>query len=188
MAAPAATADRARWIVMGRIESPYGIKGWLNIVPYSASPTALLDYREWRIGNVGDGDPETAPAAWRAVDVLEARAQGDHLVAHLAGCEDREQAERLKKWEIAVPRSWLPALAENEFYWADLVGLDVVNAQGEKLGVVSGLFSNGVQDVLRVADGTPGAARERLIPYVAQYVQGVDLAARVIRVDWQRDW
>jgi len=83
-----------------------------------------------------------------------------------------------------VPRAALPAPAPGEFYWADLVGLEVVNAAGEALGRVQGVFSTGANDVLRVGAGKG----ERLLPFVAAVVKKVDLAARRIEVDWGLDW
>lgn len=165
---------------MGWIHSPHGIQGWLNIQALTESPDALAAFRTWWIG------PRGADAAnKREIDVLEVRRAGDHLVARLAGVVGREQALALKGAEIVVPRSWLPAVEEGEVYWDELVGLKVVNEAAESLGLVSGFFSNGGHEVLRVEDL---AGVERLIPYVAATVAEVDLQAGVVRVRWQRDW
>ena len=106
------------------------------------------------------------------------------LLAKLAGIETREQAQALKGKAIAVPRAALPEPADGIYYWADLVGLEVVNLQGLVLGVVKGMVSSGAQDVMELT----GAQRTRLLPWVPAIVKRVDLEARRIEVDWGADW
>jgi 16S rRNA processing protein RimM len=166
----------ARLIVMGRIVAPYGLKGWVRIEPYSAVPDSLSTYPSWWVG--GDGD-------WHEVRVAQSILQhGASLVARFEGCTERDAALALKGREIAVERAALPANANNEFYWVDLVGLNAVNLKGEELGVVAGLFDNGAHPVMRVVDGEI----ERLLPFVEQVVRQVDMARRRIRVEWELDW
>jgi 16S rRNA processing protein RimM len=160
---------------MGRVAAPFGVKGWVKITPFTESPAALARYRRLWVGRHGE---------WREVAVEEAAVHGATVVARLAGSDDRDAAARLKGAELAVPRELLPAAGPGEYYWADLVGLDVVNAAGESLGTVQGLFSTGANDVLRVGEGKS----ERLLPFVAAVVRKVDLAARRIEVDWGLDW
>jgi 16S rRNA processing protein RimM len=85
--------------------------------------------------------------------------------------------------DVAVPRSTFPDAAANEFYWADLIGLKVVNEQGEDLGTVARLLETGANDVL-VVEGD----RERLIPFTEHVIRNVDLPGRMIRVDWGTDY
>ena len=82
-----------------------------------------------------------------------------------------------------MPREALPEAAENEYYWSDLIGLEVVNVQGEVLGKVTDLLETGANDVL-VVEGE----RERLLPFTAQVILKVDLAAGRINVDWGADY
>jgi 16S rRNA processing protein RimM len=160
---------------MGRVAAPHGVKGWVKIAAFTAAPGALAAYHRWWIGG---------PGKWREVEVAETRVQGARLVARIAGCTDRDAAERLRGGEIAVPRAQLPAPGPGEYYWADLIGAEVVNAQGASLGRVTGILATGAHDVLRV-----GAAKsERLLPFVATVIRAVDLAARRIEVDWGLDW
>jgi 16S rRNA processing protein RimM len=160
---------------MGRIGAPHGVKGWVRIVPFAGSPGSLAGRGRWWIGGTGE---------WTEVEVAEIEAQGARLVARMAGCGDRDAAARLRGREIAVPRDALPQTAPGEYYWADLVGLEVVNAEGLSLGRVTGVFSTGPHDVLRVGEGR----EERLLPFVATVVRAVDLAARRIDVEWGADW
>jgi len=160
---------------MGRVAAPFGVKGWVKITPFTESPATLARHRRVWVGRQGE---------WREVTVEEVAVHGASVVARLAGCDDRDAAARLRGVELAVPREVLPAPDPGEFYWADLVGLDVVNTAGEPLGTVQGLFSTGAHDVMRVGEGKG----ERLLPFVATVVRKVDLATRRIEVDWGLDW
>jgi 16S rRNA processing protein RimM len=161
---------------MGRIVAPYGVKGWVRIEPYSAEPDSLSAYHSWWVGRNG---------AWRELKVAQCVLQhGTSLVARLEGCVERDAALALKGSEIAVEREALPQSANNEYYWADLVGLKVVNLQDQALGVVAGLFENGAHALMRVVDGET----ERLLPFVEQVVRRVEMAEGRIRVEWELDW
>lgn len=159
---------------MGHVGVPFGVRGWVKVHAHTESMDSLLDYPVWWLGRNGQ---------WREYEVLECNVHPKALVAHLAGCDDRELAIALRGSEIAVPRKSLPQTAENEYYWADLIGLAVVNAVQQELGRVTDLLETGANDVLVVQ-----GERERLIPFVAQVIQEVDLAAGTIRVDWGLDY
>jgi 16S rRNA processing protein RimM len=105
-------------------------------------------------------------------------------VARLEGCTERDAALALKGSDVAIERGALPPNANDEVYWADLVGLNVVNVKDEGLGVVAELFDNGAHPVMRVVDGQT----ERLLPFVEQVVRQVDMAQGRIRVEWELDW
>jgi 16S rRNA processing protein RimM len=159
---------------MGRVAAPFGVQGWIKVQPFTKEVGGLKPFAVWWLGS-GDN--------WREYPVAEAGVHGQTLIAKLAGCDDRDAAAALKGCEIAVPREQLPAAESDEYYWADLIGLAVVNTQGEALGTVSELLATGANDVLVVQ-----GERERLIPFIAQVVLEVDLAARLIRVDWGADY
>jgi len=165
-------------VVMGRVTAPFGIKGWVKIYALTAQLGNLLDYPVWWLGHDGD---------WREMRIAAAKVQGKTLVAQFAGFEDREAAVALKGLEIAVPREQLPGAAENEFYWADLIGLRVVNTEQHEFGRVVRVMQTGANDVLVVAGGN-GNERETLIPFIAGAVKRVDLAAGMISVDWGKDY
>lgn len=159
---------------MGHITGPFGVKGWVKIQPLTETPDSLLDYPVWWIGG---------KEGWQQAEVERAQVQSTTIAAKLSGCNDREQAATYRGREVAIARAEFPAAGENEFYWADLVGLQVVNEQGEDLGLVTRVFETGANDVLVVQ-----GSRERLIPFIEQVVRAVDLAGRVIRVDWGADY
>jgi 16S rRNA processing protein RimM len=165
-------------VVMGRVTAPFGVKGWIKIHALTAQPGNLRGYPVWWLGHDGD---------WREMRVAAAKVHGNTLLAQLAGIEDREAANALKGWEVAVPRSQLPGAADDEFYWADLIGLRVVNAEQHEFGRVARLLQTGANDVLVVAGGN-GNERETLIPFIASAIRRVDLAAGVISVDWGKDY
>ncbi|MBS1188340.1 MAG: rimM [Rhodocyclaceae bacterium] len=123
--------------------------------------------------------------AWREARLKGLRVHGDGLVVLFEGVADRSGAEALKGTLVGAPRSALPATDEDEYYWTDLIGLEVVNTAGESLGQVDGLIETGANDVLSVAaeDGT-----KRLLPFVAAVVLAVEKDAGRIRVEWGRDW
>jgi len=157
-------------IELGRVAGSYGLRGWVKVAPQKGVAEALVAATEWWLG----GD---------ACRVEQARVHSATVVAKLAGFETREQALALKGRKIAVARSALPHADDGRYYLADLVGLDVVNVQGEKLGVVRQWFTNGPQDVMELAGD-----RVRLIPWVPTVVKNVDLEAKRIEVDWGADW
>lgn len=160
---------------MGRIVAPYGVKGWVKIQPFTEALDGLFDYEHWWLAEK-NGD-------WREGDVEEARIHGGVVIAKFSGCDDRTQAFALRGKDVAVPREDLPAAEENEYYWSDLVGLKVVNLQQVVLGTIKELFETGANDVIVVQ-----GERERLIPFVAQVVLEVDLAAKHMLVDWDADY
>lgn len=179
-------ADANPLIVLGKITAPYGIQGWVRIHPYADDPLAWAALPQWWVAaEKGDGAAQAPLAQWRSLKLQHCRWQGDGLVAQFEGVADRNAAEALQGLLVGAPREVLPATAEDEFYWADLVGLEVVNTREEKLGQVAGLIETGANDVLRVA-GEDG--EERLLPFVAAVVLAVDLDARCIRVAWEKDW
>lgn len=161
-------------VVMGRIVAPFGVRGWVKIQPFTETVDSLVDYPVWYIGRDNE---------WQEVAVLETDGHHKTLAARLAGCNDRDAAAALKGREIGVLRDALPEPAENEYYWSDLIGLEVVNVEGVGLGRISEVLETGANDVL-VLEGE----RERLIPFVKQVILDVDLAARQVNVDWGADY
>lgn len=123
--------------------------------------------------------------------VRASRPHQGHWIVAFEGVPDRNAAEALRGWRIFVPRGSFPSTAEDEYYWVDLIGLEVVNRAGESLGVVADLIDTGAHSVLRVTQAAGGdAAREteRLIPFVAAYVDEVSREQRRITVDWGLDY
>lgn len=165
-------------VVLGKLTSAYGTKGWLRVYSYTSPMDGILDYPEWLLHQ-----GETV-GSWK---VREGRRQGKGLVACLEGVNHRDQAERLAGAEILLPTEALPALEEGEYYWYQLEGLDVVTRHGVVLGRVDYMLETGANDVLVVKH--PDESRERLLPFVPDdVVVDVDLEGQRMTVDWDPDF
>lgn len=173
-------------IEVGRILDAWGIKGWFKILPYSASPEALFSSKRWFLLPSEKGGKTFAGPVRLAIK--EAKEHSDSVVASAHEVPDRNTAEALRGARIFVARSSFPTPDPDEYYWVDLIGLDVVNRENIHLGTVRELLSTGPQTVLVIAYEQDGKPAERMIPFVSAYVDGVDLQARRIRVDWQPDY
>jgi 16S rRNA processing protein RimM len=191
-------------IEIGRIADAWGIKGWFKVLPHSASPEALFSSKRWFLlpperpmkpkRSTEIAASKTEQVAWTEpllLSVKEVKDHSDTVVACAQDINDRNAAEALRGARIFVPRSSFPAAAEGEYYWVDLIGLQVVNREGIDLGQVRDLMSTGPQTVL-VIEAAPeaegGKALERMIPFVDAFVDGVDLPGKRIMVDWQPDY
>ena len=167
-------------VVLGKIVAPYGLRGAVKVHPFADDPPAWAKLPQWWVGKEGD-----APALWQPQKLRKCKFREGLLIAELADLNDRNASEAATGLLVGVPHEALPPTAENEYYWADLIGLDVVNTRDQVLGKVLGLIETPGNDVLRVGDGE---ASERLLPFVAAVVLDVDLSARRVRVDWESDW
>lgn len=173
-------------IEVGRILDAWGIKGWLKVLPHSADPQALFSSTRWFLL-----PSEKGAAAFTGTALLrvrEAKPHSDAVVARADGIEDRTGAEALKGARIFISRASFPTAAEDEYYWVDLLGLDVVNREGQPMGRVKDLLQTGPQTVLVLDYEEAGQPQERMIPFVSAYVDTVDLKGRRITVDWQADY
>ncbi|MBV8125491.1 MAG: ribosome maturation factor RimM [Burkholderiaceae bacterium] len=201
---PATDATASQWpqdaVEIGRILDAWGIKGWFKIQAYSTDPQALFAARRWFLKPSDDVRAVAAAAKAAAskaalpplLKILSVREHGDGIVASAEGIADRNAAEALRGARIFVSRSAFPSSDPDEFYWVDLIGLSVVNRQGELLGEVAGLLETGPHAVLRITP--PGLTppvkpdQEILVPFVSAYVDEVSLAERRITVDWGLDF
>ena len=199
-------------VEVGRIVDAWGVKGGIKVQPFSSDPQALFCTKKWflRPGDAAAGAlprPSAAKASAAApvaaapkgvarlskprfLQVRQAREQGDVVVATADGLEDRNAAEALKGARVYVSRSAFPTPDADEFYWVDLIGLDVVNKAGEALGKVVDLLDTGPNSVLRLEGeaGEDGKPVERMIPFVSAYIVSVSLADRRIVADWGLDY
>jgi 16S rRNA processing protein RimM len=158
---------------MGRVAGPWGVRGWIKVVPYGDGPAGLAAQRAWWLRS---GDK-----AWRSLRVTEAKVHGNTVVAAIEGFADPESAATLSGSEVAVPRDALPRLRHGEFYLDDLVGLEVKSSSGALLGIVLAVEEYGGPPLLRVGQG----AVERLIPCVAPILESVDVDGGGIVVAWE---
>jgi 16S rRNA processing protein RimM len=169
------SAKTQKWVTLGRVSGVFGVKGWLKVRSYTEPHSNVLTFRAWTLRLEG---------ADRAVDVEDGQDHAGAIVAKLRGVDDRDSARSVVGADIVVERERLPPLETDEFYWADLEGCEVRTTAGLALGCVESMLATGAHDML-VLPGKP----ERLIPFVAgRIVKHVDLAERVIVVDWSPDY
>jgi 16S rRNA processing protein RimM len=185
-------------VEVGVIVDAYGVKGWVKIQPHAVEGQggdAMVRAKRWwiapRLAQPGRplGGAESSHGPLRAYAVGQAKPHSGSVVAHVGGFADRDEALAAKGSTVHVRRADFPKLSKDEFYWVDLIGLSVANADGQSFGKVVGMIDNGAHAVMRVAvaDDAP-ASEERLIPFVDAYVRSVDLEARQIVVDWGLDY
>ncbi|MBF0446822.1 MAG: ribosome maturation factor RimM [Magnetococcales bacterium] len=155
----------AEWVVVGRLLGAHGVRGALKVHALTEEKGGILSFPTWWLGaEVG---------TFRCHTLLSGQVNSKGVVATLEGVINRDQAQNLSGVEIWVPRSQLPEPDEDQYYWNDLLGVQVETEEGEVLGIVDHLFETGANDVISVLlDG-----EERLIPFVSEVVLTVDLEA-----------
>jgi len=173
-------------IEVGRIADAWGIKGWFKVLPHSADSEALFSSKRWFLMPSERGAKTFSGVVKLAI--TEAKVHSNTVVATAREVTDRTAAEALRGARIFVSRSSFPAAEKDEYYWVDLIGLEVVNREGVALGTVKELLSTGAQTVLVMDYEQDGKTQERMIPFVSVYIDNVDLSARRILVDWQPDF
>ena len=162
-------------VVVGRVGAVFGVRGEVHVHSLTDPPENLLGYRPWYLAN---------GAEWQECEPSHLRPHGRGLVVMFDGISDRDAAARLVGCEIAVCRSQLPETDEDEFYWADLLGMRVVTVTGRDLGTVDHIMATGANDVLVIRGD-----RERLVPFlVGDVVKAVESERGLIEVDWDPDF
>lgn len=162
-------------VILGKIGAPHGVRGWVKINSYTDEPEDIFTYSPWILA---DG---------KRYQVDQWRPHGKALVAKLVDIDSRDDAERIKNMDISIDAELLPELGDDEFYWRELNGMQVVTTQGYDLGVVKEVFNTGANDVIRVKANSKDAfgQKERLLPFVFDsIVHEVNRSERVITVDW----
>ena len=159
-------ADR---VCVAAVAGAHGVRGDVRLKSFTADPAA-----------VGAYSPVTDEAGRSYELTLGAPIKGG-FAARLSGVTTREAADALRGARLYVPRDRLPALPDDEFYHADLIGLEVVDTGGAALGTVRAILDHGAGDLLEVA--RPGGSRTILLPFTRATVPTVDLAAGRIVAD-----
>ncbi len=157
-------------IELGAVGAPFGVRGWVKLRSYTEPPERLLQHRDLQLRLGGE---------WRPYRIEASGRSGGQLTVKLVGINDRDAAQALRGASVGVPRSDLPARAEKDFYRADLIGCEVVNLAGVRLGTVQH-FVEIPAHALMVVRGE----REHWVPAVPQHLRRVDLQARQVVVDW----
>jgi 16S rRNA processing protein RimM len=165
-------------IQLGTIQGVFGIKGWLKVFSFCRPKEQILDYQTWEL---------RASANTAVYELQEGKPHGNGIIVKFLNIDDRNQAEELIGAEIWVVKTELPTLAQDEYYWFQLEGLNVLSMNGNQLGKVKRMMETGANDVMIVKDDTD--KQEILIPYIReQVIKQVDLERNTIVVDWQKDY
>lgn len=163
------------WLVIGRFGRPHGIKGFVTVISFAEPRENILDYTHWHVGINNQ---------WLPLNVLETKINNTFILARIEGYQEREEVARLTNLEIAVKREQLKDLKPDEYYWHQLIGLNVVNQKGEVFGVVTELMATGSNDVLVVV-----GEQRYLIPFLLDdVILDINLSKGLITVDWDTDF
>ena len=165
--------NESELVIVGSIGSPYGIKGWVKISSFTEPRTNILSYRPWLVGG---------ERTWQPYEPITLKEHGPGFLASFSEINDRNEASRLTGLQIAVDRSLLPEVGENEYYWRDLSGLEIFDQNKTYLGVLARLIDIGPHAVMVVNDDE----EEILIPFVAKHVLNVDFDEKRIDVSWHQ--
>lgn len=166
------TADSL--IIVAKFGRPHGIKGQVKVVSFTDPPENVLTYQPWCI---------KIKQQWQPIQIIRAEQHQQYVLAQIEGYPEREQVALLTNLEIAVPIEQLPALQPGEYYWHQLIGMQVMNQERHILGQVTEIIPTGANDVLVVA-----GKKRCLIPYIqTRYILSVDAENKMIQVDWDQD-
>ena len=168
-------------LVVGRITSVFGVKGWVKLYSHTDPMQGIFDYPNWWL--------KTA-SGWKSIELNQGRLQGRGLVAAVKGYNDRDLVKEICGMDVYIDASNLPDLDDGDYYWSQLEGLKVITKEGVLLGKVFQMMETGANDVLvvRACEGSFDR-EERLLPYVPnQYVLSVNLEQKEMVVDWDPDF
>ena len=160
-------------VIVGRFGKTCGIHGWIRIYSFIEPHEEIFLLRPWFIKR----------KSWEKMIIEDAKTHGSNLIVKLPGCNNPEDAQVYVNLDIAIEREQLPQLPRGEYYWSELEGLRVVNAEGVDFGKVDHLMETGANDVLVVV-----GEQRRLVPYISNVVLNVDLKEKIITVDWNADF
>ena len=162
-------------LTLGKISGVFGVKGWVKVSSHTEQRDSILGYSPWWLQVGGQ---------WKTYTVKNGQVQGKAIIAQLDGVDDRDQAQALVGATIAIEHHQLKPLRQNEYYWADLLEMEVITTLGFRCGRVQSLFETGSNDVMVVQ-----GERERLIPWIMDdVIVSVDLANGQIIVNWDPDF
>ena len=164
--------EESNHILVGQVTGIYGVKGWLKIESYTRPPENIFSYSPWYIKKDRD---------WQEINLQDGKNHGKGLIVALENINDRDVAREFIGSDISILRSQLPELGPGEYYWNDLLGMQVIDQRGNILGHLQQILETGANDVLVVA-----GENRHLIPLIwGKYVLDVDQDKRNIRVDWE---
>lgn len=159
-------------IIIGRFGSAHGVRGEIRVQSHANPPENILIYTPWYIRKNN---------TWSIVTVTHSRTHQNVFLVKIEGVSDRDQAKHLTNQDIFIDRKQLPALPDGNYYWSDLIGLQVIDQEGNILGIIDHILETGSNDILVVINGK----EETFLPYTDDVIQQVDLEQKRIRVHWE---
>ncbi len=160
---------------MGQLGAPYGVKGWLKLQSFTQPARNILNYQHWSL--------KSRTSGWQAIEIETIKAHQRHFIAKITNIDNPEQAALLTNHFIGIPQQDLPPLAKGDYYWSELIGLQVINQNKQCLGIVDHLFETGANDVIVVQN----EKKQVLIPYHHSVIHSVDLERKILTVEWYED-
>jgi len=162
-------------VVMGKVLVPYGVNGWVKVYSFTEKLESFLTFKKLFLSK--------DQTNWLEIKVKEIKVHGKTIIAKFSEIADRTQAESYKGYLIGVSKDYLPQLSEDQYYWNDLIGFEVLNLQNISFGIVDTYIETGANDVIVVKGN-----KERLIPYTPMTVLKVDTIKEKIIVDWDESF
>ncbi|CDG22131.1 Ribosome maturation factor rimM [Xenorhabdus poinarii G6] len=165
-------------IVLGKLGSAYGIRGWLRVFSSTEHTEDIFEYQPWFIQRSGQ---------WEHIELEAWKYHNQDIIIKIKDIDDRDAANVFTNCEVVVDSSQLPELSEGDYYWKDLIGCQVVNTAGYNLGTIHDMMETGSNDVMVIKANLKDAfgIKERLVPFLdGQVIKKVDLATKLIEVDW----
>jgi len=169
------------YILLGKISGVHGIKGWVKVFSYTSPRVKITEYSRWYM-------KPNKNQSWVAQDLIDGKEQGKNIIAKLDGVNYRDEAQALIGTEIAIHKDQLEVLAQDEYFWRDLIGLSVETITGQKLGELDWIFDVGSNDVIVVKDNSSVEIIEHLLPYIDNVIKSVDLDKSLMIVDWDPEF
>lgn len=164
----------SEWVIIGKLGRPQGVRGLIRVHSYTEPRENILAYPNWY--------GQSAEGVWKPLKRSESSVTSQHILVALEGYVDRQAISILTNMLVAIPKKSLPPLTAGEYYWHELIGLQVIDLKGVSLGTIESILETGSNDVLVVVDDNK---KRLLIPYLLHdVIKAVDLAKNNMTVDW----
>lgn len=167
-----------KMLLIGQINGIFGIKGWVKVFTYTDQKANICRYKPWHIY-------QKPTQSYTPIEIITCKPQGKTIVAQIKDITTCELANAWLGTKLYITQSQLPKATKDEYYWDELIGMQVINTAGLELGVVKGLLNSGANDILSVKNTQK---IEHLIPYHKDYVIKIDTNTKIIIVNWQQDY
>ncbi|OGV26761.1 MAG: 16S rRNA processing protein RimM [Legionellales bacterium RIFCSPHIGHO2_12_FULL_37_14] len=168
-------ADDPNWVIIGQFGRVHGIEGFIRVHSFTETPEDVLHYKNWHLLKNHTHTP---------IKRLQEKSTAALFLVKMQGFATREAAMQLTNLKIAIPKQDLKPLSSQEFYWFELIGMEVINKENCSLGKVLDIFSTGSNDVL-IVEGN----KKHLIPFLLKRViHKIDRQKKQILVDWDENF